>query len=220
MLCTSRRIYVKLYLAPYLIYQRKQKTRNLSVMAAMGIRTELRPTIPGEKEKLPLASWNLTHKEKKVVCSSFLGMKLSDGFCSNIRSLVSMETLRLTGIKSHDCHTILHHLLSIVIQSSLQKQVRDTIIRFCLFFKAIYSKVIDVSKLEKMQSQLVETLCQLEKHFPPSLFDLMFHLSVHLVREVELSGPIFLKWMYPFEKIYEYTQGICKELGSWRRLHC
>ncbi|XP_074361828.1 uncharacterized protein LOC141702017 [Apium graveolens] len=176
-------------------------------MAEMGIRTELRPKTPGIKEKLPLASWNLTHSEKKVVCSSFLGMKLPDGFCSNIQNLVSMENLRLTGMKSHDCHTILHHLLPIVIRSSLQKQVRKTIIKFCLFFKAIYSKVIEVDKLEKMQSQLVETLCQLEKYFPPSLFDLMFYISVHLVREVELCGPIFLRWMYPFERYMKTFKG-------------
>ena len=90
-------------------------------MAKMGIRTELRSKNPGKKEKLPLASWNLLHSEKKVVCSSFLGMKLPDGFCSNIRSLVSMENLRLVGMKSHDCHTILHHLLPIAIRSVLQK---------------------------------------------------------------------------------------------------
>ncbi|XP_074378403.1 uncharacterized protein LOC141719942 [Apium graveolens] len=75
------------------------------------------------------------------------------------------------------------------------------------FFKAICSKVIEVDKLEKMQSQLVETLCQLEKHFPPSLFDVMIHLSVHLVREVELCGPIFLRWMYPFERYMKTFKG-------------
>ena len=62
-------------------------------MDAMGIRMELRQKNPGKKEKLPLASWNLTHAEKKVVCSSFLGMQLPNGFCSNIKSLVSMENL-------------------------------------------------------------------------------------------------------------------------------
>lgn len=127
-------------------------------------------------------------------------MKLPDGFCSNIKGLVSMENLRLVGMKSHDCHTMLHHLLPIAIRSVLQKQVRCTIIRFCLFFKGICSKVIDVDKLEKIQSQLVETLCLLEKHFPPSFFDVMIHLSIHLVREVELCGPVFLRWMYPFER--------------------
>ncbi|XP_074354744.1 uncharacterized protein LOC141693509 [Apium graveolens] len=135
-------------------------------MAEMGIRMELRPKNSGKKEKLPMASWNLLHKEKKIVCSSLIGMKLPDGFCSNLKGIVSMDTLRLVGMKSHDCHTMLHHLLPIALRSVLQKQVRCTIIRFCLFFKAICSKVIEVDKLEKIQSQLVETLCQLEKYFP------------------------------------------------------
>ncbi|XP_074352336.1 uncharacterized protein LOC141691498 [Apium graveolens] len=176
-------------------------------MADMGIRTELRPKTPRKKEKVPLASWNLSNAEKKVVCSSFLQMKLPDGFCSNIKNLVNMEKLRLVGMKSHDCHTILHHLLSISIRSVLQKQGRCTIIRFCLFFKAICSKVIDVDKLENMQSQLVEILCQLEKHFPPSFFDVMIHLSIHLVKEVKLCGPIFLRWMYPFERYMKAFKG-------------
>ncbi|XP_074337178.1 uncharacterized protein LOC141674350 [Apium graveolens] len=73
--------------------------------------------------------------------------------------------------------------------------------------KAIYSKVIDVDKLEKMQSELVETLCQLEKHFLPSFFDVMIHLSVHLVRGVKLCAPIFLHWMYPFERYMKAFKG-------------
>ncbi|XP_074356779.1 uncharacterized protein LOC141696552 [Apium graveolens] len=85
-------------------------------MDDMGIRTELRPKTPGKKEKVPLASWNLSNAEKKVVCSSFLQMKLPDGFCSNIKNLVNMEKLRLVGMKSHDCHTILHQLLPISIR--------------------------------------------------------------------------------------------------------
>ncbi|XP_074373843.1 uncharacterized protein LOC141714210 [Apium graveolens] len=176
-------------------------------MAEMGIRTELSPKTTGKKEKVSLASWNLSHGEKKTVCSSFLQMKLSDGFCSNIKNLVNMENLRLVGMKCHDCHTILHHLLPISIRSVLQKQARCTIIRFCLFFKAICSKIIDVEKLEKMQAQLVEILCQLEKHFPPSFFDVMIHLSIHLVREVKLCGPIFLRWMYPFERYMKVFKG-------------
>ena len=32
--------------------------------------------------------------------------------------------------------------------------------------------------------------------FPPSFFDIMVHLVVHLVREVRLCGPVYLRWMY------------------------
>ena len=37
-------------------------------------------------------------------------------------------------------------------------------------------------------------------YFPPSFFDIMVHLIVHLVREIRLCGLIFLRWMYPVER--------------------
>ena len=36
-------------------------------------------------------------------------------------------------------------------------------------------------------------------YFPLALFDIMVHLVVHLVREIKLGGPVFLRWCYPFE---------------------
>ena len=57
-----------------------------------------------------------------------------------------------------------------------------------------------MQQLEKMQEDVVVTLCLLEKYFPPSFFTIMMHLIVHIVREVKLCGPIYLRWMYPFER--------------------
>ncbi|KAL6219906.1 hypothetical protein ACLB2K_007664 [Fragaria x ananassa] len=176
-------------------------------MVKMGIRTDLQATPGPNRYKLPPGSWNLLLKEKKIVCRSFFGMKVSSHFSSNVRNLVSMEDLRLVGLKSHDCHTIMQIVLPIALRSVLAKPVRYAIIRFCLFFKAICSKVIDVSKLKQMQADLVDTVCLLEKFFPPSFFDIMIHLTVHLVREVELCGPVFLRWMYPFERYMKVFRG-------------
>lgn len=53
----------------------------------------------------------------------------------------------------------------------------------------------------------------LEKHFPPSLFDVMIHLSVHLVREVELCGPVFLRWMYLFEIYMKTFKGYVRNMA-------
>ncbi|KAL6339385.1 hypothetical protein AAG906_032914 [Vitis piasezkii] len=69
------------------------------------------------------------------------------------------------------------------------------------------SKVVDVSALDKLQNDLVVTLCLLEKYFPPSFFDIMLHLTVHLVREVRLCGPVYLRWMYPFERFMKVLKG-------------
>ena len=57
-----------------------------------------------------------------------------------------------------------------------------------LFFNAICSKVIDPLKLDKLEKEVVIILCQLEMYFPPSFFDIMVHLIVHLVKENKCCG--------------------------------
>ena len=68
--------------------------------------------------------------------------------------------------------------------------MQHAIARLSFFFNALCKNVVYVSTLDKLESELVVTLCLLEKHFPPSFFDIMFHLTVHLVRELRLCGPI------------------------------
>ena len=61
-------------------------------------------------------------------------------------------------------------------------------------------KKILVSDLDALQEDIIMTLFNLEKNFPPSFFTIMIHLVIHLVREVKLCGPVYLRWMYPFER--------------------
>ena len=67
--------------------------------------------------------------------------------------------------------------------------------------------VVDVSKLDKLQSDVILTLCDLEKIFHASFFDVMVHLVVHLVPEVRLCGPVFYRWMYAFERFNKVLKG-------------
>jgi hypothetical protein len=71
--------------------------------------------------------------------------------------------------------------------------------KLCSFFNTISQKVVDLMKLTKLQDNLILTMCNLEAIFPPSFFDLMSHLLVHIVHEMKYLGPIFLHQMYPFE---------------------
>ena len=64
-----------------------------------------------------------------------------------------------------------------------------------------------MSMLDKLQNELVVTLYLLEKYFPPSFFDIMLHLTVHLVREMRLCGTIYFRWMYPFERFMKVLKG-------------
>ncbi|XP_057443910.1 uncharacterized protein LOC130736075 [Lotus japonicus] len=176
-------------------------------LAEMGIRQQLTPQQIGNKTYLPPACHTLSKKEKTSFCECLQGIKVPQGYSSNIKRLVSMKDLKLIGLKSHDFHVLMQQLLPVAIRGILPIKVRKTITRLCLFFNAICSKVIDPLKLDELENEAAVILCQLEMHFPPSFFDIMEHLIVHLVREIRLCGPVCLRWMYPVERYMKILKG-------------
>ncbi|KAL0560127.1 hypothetical protein IC582_000521 [Cucumis melo] len=67
-------------------------------------------------------------------------------------------------------------------------------------------KTLSISELEKMQDDIVLILCKLEKIFPPTFFDVMVHLPVHLSWEARIVGPVGYSWMYPIERSLRYLK--------------
>ncbi|XP_024042746.1 uncharacterized protein LOC112099565 [Citrus clementina] len=143
----------------------------------LNMRTELEPITENGRTKLPSASFTLSKEEKIRFCKTLSEIKAPDGYSSNIRNRVSMQDLKLYGMKSHDCHVLKQH------------------------------KVVNVAALDQLQADVVETVCSLEMYFLPAFFDVMVYLMVHLVREVKLCGPIYLRWMYPFERDMKKLKG-------------
>ena len=99
--------------------------------------------------------------------------------------------LKLVGLKSCDCHVLMQQLLAVAMRGILPNNVRVAITHLCFVFNTIYSKVINPRQLDDLENEAVIVLCQLEMYFPPSFFDIMVHLIVHLVREIRLCGPFF-----------------------------
>ncbi|XP_027915074.1 uncharacterized protein LOC114174430 [Vigna unguiculata] len=179
-------------------------------LVEMGIREQLAPQSHGKRTYLPPACHTLSKQEKRSFCEILQGVKVPLGYSSNFKRLVSMKDLKLLGLKSHDCHVLMQQLLPVAIRGILPKNVRYTLTRLCFFFNAICSKVIDIEKLDQLENEAVLILCQLEMYFPPSFFDIMVHLIIHLVREVRICGPVFLRWMYPIERYMKILKGYVK----------
>lgn len=93
-----------------------------------------------------------------------------------------MDDCKVSGLKSHDYHVLMQQLLPIALKGLLPKGPRLAIFRLCSFFNLLCQRVIDMEKLLVMEAEIVETLCLFERYFPPSLFDIMLHLTVHLGR--------------------------------------
>lgn len=173
----------------------------------LGMRPELAPKENGKKAYLPPACFTLTKEEKIKLCKTFSELKVPEGYCSNFKNRVSMTDLKWYGLKSHDYHMLMQQFLPLSIRSILPEHVRNAIIRLCFFFKEICCTEVDVMRLTQIQEDLVVTLCLLEQYFLPSFFDIMVHLTVHLVREVQLCGPVCFRWMYPFERFMKVLKG-------------
>nr|GEX38274.1 hypothetical protein [Tanacetum cinerariifolium] len=62
------------------------------------------------------------------------------------------------------------------------------------------AKVLDPGELDKIEYQLVQTLCELEQISLPSFFTVMVHSTIHLIYEVKLGGTVHYIWMYSIER--------------------
>jgi len=89
----------------------------------INIREELAPREVGKCTYLPAACYTLSKKEKTSFCESFKGVKVPQGYSSNVKSLVFMNDLKLIGLKSHDCHILMQQLLQVAIRGILQKML-------------------------------------------------------------------------------------------------
>nr|GEV68942.1 hypothetical protein [Tanacetum cinerariifolium] len=168
---------------------------------------------------------NITFGKKLKLLLNLVGLLLNilgntkDGVNAQKDMLaMGIRNLKLLGMKSHDCHVLLMQMILIAIHGLMPPQMRQTITKLCLFFNMIHSKVLDHEKLEELQRDIILILCQLEMYFPPSFFDVMVHLVSHIVEEIKIAGPVFLRYMYPFKRymgfLKEYVRNRYRPEGS------
>ena len=76
-------------------------------LVEMGLRSKLSPRVGLKHTYLPLACYSLSINEKKLVCQTLSNLKVPKGYCSHFINLVSLEELKLFGVKSHDYHALM-----------------------------------------------------------------------------------------------------------------
>jgi hypothetical protein len=92
-------------------------------------------------------------------------------------------------------------LIPLAFRDLLPKEIWDALMEISYFFRDICSSKLNVDHIERLQTNIVETQCKLEIIFPPSFFDSMEHLPIHLPFEVKARGPVQYRWMYPFKRL-------------------
>ncbi|XP_071704831.1 uncharacterized protein [Rutidosis leptorrhynchoides] len=167
----------------------------------MGIRPELHPEpLPNGNVYLPPACFVLDKKEKEKFCKVLKRVKVPDGYAANISRCIQVQPPKILGLKSHDNHILMQQLLPLAIRNILPRDVRSVIMKLCWYYRQLCSKFLKTADLIRMEKDIVKILCDLERIFPSSFFNVMIHLSVPLASEARLGGPVHYRWMYPIER--------------------
>ena len=155
------------------------------------------------------AIYLLDKKKRKVLCEWVKGLKFPDGYVSNMGRCVDMSKLKMFGMKSHDCHVFMQRILPVAFRELLPQAVWKSITELCLFFRDLTSRNIKSDDMETLNNNIPLILCKLERIFPPSFFDSMEHLPIHLADEARDGGPVQYRWMYPFERYFIKLNQLC-----------
>ena len=152
------------------------------------------------KTYMPQAGYTV-HSSQKESVFEFLGrVKYPIGYAGNIRRCVRSADNSLAGLKTHDCHVLLQRVFPVLIRPYLQAHVVDVLIALSKFFQRICAKELSSSDMAALQGDIVFILCKLERIFPPTFFDIMVHLMIHLPEQLMLTGPVQYTWCYPNER--------------------
>jgi hypothetical protein len=187
-----------------LLFNISSKTKNgfsaRKDLQALERREELHPQErPNGRAYLPPGSYTCIAEEKRTICKCLHGIRVPTGFSTNIKNLVSMSELKMSGYNTHDYHTILSLFLAIAIKAVNYPYLKMVITHMCHFFNAISKKVIDVSELDELHKEIRVTMYRLEMCFPPSFFDMLEHYMIHLADQIFVLGPSYMHYMYPYE---------------------
>jgi hypothetical protein len=108
---------------------------------------------------------------------------------------------KLGSMKSHDYHMLMQQLLPLCLQRLMSVEPQMAIMRLSCVFWQICVKVWNPVDIRNLREDVVITLSLLEKEFPPTFLDVMTHLLLHVVNELDVCGPIHNYWMYPLEQL-------------------
>lgn len=146
----------------------------------------------------PKAPYVFTENEKEDFMKRVSSTRTPTGFSSTLTKHVGEKTL--SGLKSHDHHVLLQYITPAAVCHSLLRGPRETVIRLECLFERICARVVELDEIPDLLTYAAETLCMLEVWFPPSVFDIMTHLPIHLVQELAMLGPVHSRWCYGVER--------------------
>ena len=128
-------------------------------------------------------------------------------YASNMSRLVNLENCRLYGMKSHDCHVFTQTSILLAYRYLLSKGIQDTLMEINHFFRDICSNKLQTQHIERLETNIIQTICKPKMISLSCFFNSMEYLPIHLPFEAKVGGLVQYRWTHPFERL-EITHAI------------
>ncbi|KAH0721508.1 hypothetical protein KY284_006538 [Solanum tuberosum] len=160
----------------------------------MNIRPELHPIQKGEKIEVPNACYTLSPEDKHNLCLFLKNLKVPDGFSSNISQCVNLKDHKISGLKSHDCHVLLQHLLPLALRGMLSKeQSNGGLSLFCQPGKTLGAKTPFELEADELEQAHIYTLKNCDEVLPYLEEFAQTHENARHLSDVEWNRQ-FIEW--------------------------
>ena len=118
-------------------------------------------------DKFAPARFALTKKNKEVFLTTLKGIKVPDGYSSNISRCVDLSSRepKISGLKSHDYHVLLQQFLPLAVKYTLPEDVSMVLAELSFILRQLCAKVLDRQELDDLQTRVVLMLCRMEMIF-------------------------------------------------------
>uniref|UniRef100_A0A8W8MQL9 DUF4218 domain-containing protein n=1 Tax=Magallana gigas TaxID=29159 RepID=A0A8W8MQL9_MAGGI len=99
------------------------------------------------------------------------------------------------------------------IQGLLPPTQEKTLKCVCDVLKRMVSPVIHMSTLDELQKETHEAFALLERDFPLTMQNLTTHLIHHVVEDLARFGPMYGRWLFPYERANGWITRQCLRKG-------
>ncbi len=96
----------------------------------------------------------------------------------------------------------------------MDQRTRIAIMCLSCIFRRICAKVLDLVDMGTLREDATITMCMLQMTMPPSFFDTMVHLILHLVDEPNMCGLVHTRWMYCVERLNKVLKGYVHNMAQ------
>jgi hypothetical protein len=107
----------------------------------------------------------------------------------------------------------MQQLLPLALRNLLAPGPRMAVMRMCKVFRRICAKVYNPADFTSLQLDVAESMALLEMEFPPSFFDIMTHLSYHLVHKLDICGLVTTRWIYLVERYMKTLKAYVRNMA-------